>query len=120
MPNKLSPIEIYTGLQLKKRRKYLKLRQHNIANLMQISSQQLSKYESGKDKIPPDRLYKLYEILNVTPNFFFEEELELSFSTAEDQNILLSYNNIKGQNVQITLKGKVSDVKFVQEEGKIL
>lgn len=103
------------GLQLRKRRKYLKLRQHNIAELMQISSQQLSKYESGKDKIPPDRLYKLCEILNVTPNFFFKEELELSFSAAEDQNILLSYNNIKGQNVQIIIEGKISDIKVLEE-----
>ncbi len=114
MPHsKTVPIEIHMGLQLKKRREELNLTQQDLAKMMKVTPQLVSKYETGQSKILPNRLYNLCQILNVTPNFFFEGLNEISL-TETDKSIWLSYQNLKGQEIKLKveeLRGLIADVK---------
>ncbi len=111
----LYKIKTHVGKKLKQQRETLNLSQAELAHLLEISPQQLSKYERGADKIPADRLYQLCTALNVTPNFFFEglDDMAISFI---DQSIWLSCQTLKGQKIQIelcNLQATVSDVKII-------
>ncbi|WP_051908695.1 helix-turn-helix domain-containing protein [Candidatus Odyssella acanthamoebae] len=79
------PIETHIGRQLKKRRLFLNIKQYGLAKLMDITPQQLSKYEKGIDRIPASRLYQLCKILSVTPNFFFEGLDGICFSSIKEE-----------------------------------
>jgi transcriptional regulator with XRE-family HTH domain len=74
-------IETHIGQQLKKRRLFLNIKQYGLAKLLDITPQQLSKYEKGIDRMPASRLYQLCKILSVTPNFFFDGLGEIYFSS---------------------------------------
>ncbi|WP_051908398.1 helix-turn-helix domain-containing protein [Candidatus Odyssella acanthamoebae] len=111
--SKTVPIEVHMGLQLKKRREELNLTQRDLAKLMKVTPQLVSKYETGQGKILPNRLYDLCQILSVTPNFFFEGLNEISL-TEEEQSIWLSCQNLKGEEIQLKveeLRGIIADVK---------
>ncbi|WP_051908678.1 helix-turn-helix domain-containing protein [Candidatus Odyssella acanthamoebae] len=115
MNSKLSSIEAHIGQQIKKRRLSLNLKQHELAKLLKITPQQLSKYERGADRLPSYRLYQLCKVLSVTPNFFFEGLEGVSICLTEHGNWLV-YENLKGQKVHIKLcelYGTVSDVKVI-------
>jgi transcriptional regulator with XRE-family HTH domain len=115
MTSKLPSIEAHIGQQIKKRRMSLNLKQQDLARLLKITQQQLSKYERGLDKLPPYRLYQLCKVLSVTPNFFFEGLEGVSICLTEEGN-WLTYENLKGQKVHIKLcdlYGTVSDVKVI-------
>ncbi|MBW8309388.1 MAG: helix-turn-helix domain-containing protein [Candidatus Paracaedibacteraceae bacterium] len=111
----LNKVKRCVGQRLKQQRETLNLSQIELANILKISPQQLSKYERGTDKIPAHRLYQLCKALSVTPNFFFDglEDVKISF---RDQSIWLSYETLKGQKVQIELcdlRATVSNVKIL-------
>ncbi|MBW8308599.1 MAG: helix-turn-helix domain-containing protein [Candidatus Paracaedibacteraceae bacterium] len=79
------PIETHIGQQLKKRRLLLNIKQYGLAKMLDITPQQLSKYEKGIDRMPASRLYQLCKILAVTPNFFFEGLDGVCFSRIEEE-----------------------------------
>ncbi len=115
MKSKLPSIEAHIGQQLKKRREELNLTQHDLATSLEITPQQLSKYERGTDRLPAYRLYQLCKVLIVTPNFFFDG-LEEGLICINEQGNRLIWNTLKGQKVRIELGelyGTVSDIKIV-------
>ena len=65
-------IDKYIGSRLKLKRKELKISQESLSFDMELSPQQIQKYESGKNRIAASRLYELSKILKVSPHFFFE------------------------------------------------
>ncbi len=79
------PIETHIGQQLKKRRLFLNIKQYGLAKMLDITPQQLSKYEKGIDRMPASRLYQLCKILSVTPNFFFEGLDGIYFSSIQKE-----------------------------------
>ncbi|MBW8309579.1 MAG: helix-turn-helix domain-containing protein [Candidatus Paracaedibacteraceae bacterium] len=111
----LNKVKIHVGQKLKQRRDALNFSQAELASLLKISPQQLSKYEKGTDKIPAHRLYQLCKVLSVTSNFFFDglEDIAISF---RNQSIWLSGETLKGQQLQIELcdlRATVSEVKII-------
>lgn len=63
----------FAGLQLKKLRKSLGLSQKDLANKLNITFQQLQKYETGANRIGVGRLYEISQLLNVAVSYFFIE-----------------------------------------------
>ncbi|MBW8309188.1 MAG: helix-turn-helix domain-containing protein, partial [Candidatus Paracaedibacteraceae bacterium] len=49
MNSKLPTIEAHIGQKIRKRRLSLNLKQHDLARLLHLTPQQLSKYERGTD-----------------------------------------------------------------------
>jgi len=68
----INELDCYVGKRLKFRREKLGFSQTELSDLLDISYQQVQKYERGENKIPAGRLYQLANALKVTPDYFFE------------------------------------------------
>ncbi|MFT7144145.1 MAG: transcriptional regulator with XRE-family HTH domain [Alphaproteobacteria bacterium] len=65
-------IDASVGIQLKSRRKELKLSQTQLGEILGITYQQIQKYESGANKVSPGRLVHLSKALGMSLSYFFE------------------------------------------------
>lgn len=66
------PISFYAGQKMKSLRMGKGMTANDLAVLLGISQQQLSRYERGINRIDIDTLSKLSYIFNVSINCFFE------------------------------------------------
>ena len=65
-------VDDHVGERIRERRTMMGMTQENLANALQISYQQVQKYETGANRISAGRLYELAQILKVDVNFLFE------------------------------------------------
>lgn len=67
-------MDIHTiiGLKIKNRRKELGLSGANLANKLNLSQQQISRYENGINKIPLNHLVDIAEALDCPIEWFFQ------------------------------------------------
>jgi transcriptional regulator with XRE-family HTH domain len=73
MPRKTSnPIDKHVGSRVRARRLMLNMSQTEIAAALELTFQQMQKYESGANRISASRLQQLCKILRVPVAFFFE------------------------------------------------
>lgn len=108
------PIEFHVGQQLKNRRESLGLSRQGLASLLGVSSQQISKYETGKNQISPTRLYQLSQVLSVNPNYFFDGAGSVSL-IIDEESVWLSSKNLKGQKVRLKIEklyGTISEIRI--------
>lgn len=72
----------YIGLKIKSRRSALEIGQEGLAKALDLSCQQIQKYEKGANRISTTTLYHISKILNVNVDYFFSgfdgEHLTLS------------------------------------------
>ncbi len=61
------------GVKIKNLRKGLGMSQMELAEKMNLSFQQIQKYEKGITRMPVERLKQLSDVLNVNVIFFFEQ-----------------------------------------------
>ncbi len=66
------PVDIHVGKKLKQIRTLRRLSQTDVAKKLNLSFQQIQKYEIGSNRVAASRLFELAQILEVTPSFFFE------------------------------------------------
>lgn len=66
------PVDIHVGVKIKLRRSLLGISQERLANAINISFQQVQKYESGHNRVSASRLYAVARVLEVDLGFFFE------------------------------------------------
>jgi transcriptional regulator with XRE-family HTH domain len=67
-----NPIDTHVGARLKMRRVTVGMSQSKLGEALDITFQQIQKYEKGSNRIGASRLQELARVLNVTPAFFFE------------------------------------------------
>jgi transcriptional regulator with XRE-family HTH domain len=67
-----NPIDIYVGSRLKQRRTALGISQEKLAEALEITFQQVQKYEKGINRMGASRLYQLSHILEVPITYFFD------------------------------------------------
>lgn len=77
----LNAIDVYIGKRIRIRRSLLGLSQHELAENLNISFQQIQKYEKGCNRISGSRIWQMARALNVPINYFFE---------GIDHNLILS------------------------------
>ena len=65
-------IDAHVGRQLKTRRQQLGLKQGDLARALNVSIQQVHKYETAKSSLPAGRLLRLSRALGVSPAYFFD------------------------------------------------
>lgn len=65
-------IDTYVGRRLRERRQKLKLTLAAVARKVNVSHQQIQKYEQGDTRVSAGMMYQLSKLLGVTPNYFFE------------------------------------------------
>jgi transcriptional regulator with XRE-family HTH domain len=66
------PIDSHVGMRLRQRRTLIGMSQESLAGHLEMSFQQVQKYESGANRISASRLYTLTKILGVNVSYFFE------------------------------------------------
>jgi len=67
-----NPIDVYVGYRLRQRRVLLGLSQTRLAESLDLTFQQIQKYESGLNRIGASRLYQLACILDTPVGYFFD------------------------------------------------
>lgn len=66
------PVDVHVGKQLKALRTLRGLTQTDIAKGLDLSFQQVQKYELGRNRISASKLYELGKLMNVAPSYFYE------------------------------------------------
>ncbi len=67
-----NPVDIHVGSRLRLRRMLVGLSQEKLGDSMELTFQQIQKYEKGVNRIGASRLFKLSQVLDVPVQFFFE------------------------------------------------
>jgi transcriptional regulator with XRE-family HTH domain len=67
-----SPVDKYVGSRVRMRRLMLDMSQTNLADELDLTFQQVQKYEKGANRIGASRLQQIANILQVPVTFFFE------------------------------------------------
>lgn len=78
------------GTQIRKRRRYLKLTQQQVADQLGVRYQQIQKYETGTNRISAAALFKLSTFLQVPMNYFFGGELTMKNKLTDLNNHLFA------------------------------
>jgi len=104
-----NPIDIYVGNKIRLTRKNRGLKQTTLAEAINVSFQQLQKYENGTNRISASRLHALSNFFNVEPAYFFEgmeqqDEPVLSFDellkTPESMELIKYFKAAANDNVR--------------------
>lgn len=69
---KIHPIDFHVGEKIKQRREDLDITQKQLGAMLGVTFQQVQKYEKAINRVPSSRLYEIGQVLNVSPDFFFE------------------------------------------------
>jgi len=114
----LDDVERHIGKQIKMLRMAQKISQKELAKQMDITYQQVQKYETGLNRISVSRLWQICNIFSITPNFLFENVLDVStkshspsdlipnnVATSQDIKLMLAFKNIDdGDNRNLMIK----------------
>jgi transcriptional regulator with XRE-family HTH domain len=81
-----NPIDIHVGKRIRLRRLLLGMNQETLANALDLTFQQVQKYEGGANRVSASRLKQMAEILDVPIEFFFADlPSDNALRTAEEQ-----------------------------------
>ncbi len=69
---KPNPVDVHVGSRVRLRRMFVGMSQERLGEQMDLTFQQIQKYEKGTNRIGASRLFQLSEILSVPVGFFFE------------------------------------------------
>ena len=67
-----NPIDIHVGARLRMRRVLQGMSQENLGEKLDLTFQQVQKYEKGANRVSASRLYQIGGILKVPVAFFFD------------------------------------------------
>lgn len=67
-----NPVDVHVGLQVRLRRKALKMSQETLAEALGLTFQQVQKYERGTNRVSASKLYEIARTLQVSIAWFFE------------------------------------------------
>lgn len=88
--------------------------QEKLAEAMEITAQQVQKYECGISKLNTDRLQQVAHILNVPVQYFFTDTDETMPLLVAEQHLIESYRAIESKDIQeclIKIASHVTKVK---------
>lgn len=66
------PVDVHVGKKLKQLRALRGMTQTEVAQGLNISFQQVQKYELGRNRISASKLFEISRILQVAPAYFFD------------------------------------------------
>ncbi|MDI7776600.1 helix-turn-helix transcriptional regulator [Asticcacaulis sp. EMRT-3] len=87
-----NPVDLHVGGRVRMRRKFLGLSQDGLANAIELTFQQVQKYERGFNRISSSKLYEISQTLKVPVAYFFDgyddnESVE-AFSESETEQFV--------------------------------
>ena len=67
------PVDVHVGSRVRLRRTMLGMSQEKLGNAINLTFQQVQKYEKASNKVSAGRLFRLSQILDVPVSFFFDD-----------------------------------------------
>ncbi|MEO9650524.1 MAG: helix-turn-helix transcriptional regulator [Roseobacter sp.] len=110
------PVDVHVGRKLKQIRTMRRLSQTDVARELDLSFQQIQKYEIGSNRIAASRLYELSRILDVPTSFFFEGLDALTHATSKRDpglEIVSALAAIRDESVKSRIVTFIEDVSGV-------
>ncbi len=117
----------HVGEKIRSRRTELGLTQEDLANALEISYQQVQKYETGANRVSAGRLYQISRKLDVDIGYFFENIDEAVASTEERTlvhggvnrttiEIARNFGEIKDTQIRSAINGLIKSVLGSQND----
>lgn len=105
------PVDVHVGRKLKQIRTTRRMSQTDVAKQLDLSFQQIQKYEIGSNRIAASRLYELSRILDVSTSYFFEglQEEDINPNTGRT-DIMSAVASIKDESVRSRIVSLIEDV----------
>lgn len=110
---KNDPTDLHVGARVRMRRKMLNMSQTNLGDAVDLTFQQIQKYEKGSNRIGSSRLQQFSNILQAPISFFFEgltsdrpdqvgipADLVVLFSTTDGLKLAASFQKIKNRSTR--------------------
>ena len=87
-----NPVDLHVGARVRMRRKFLGMSQEGLAETIDLTFQQVQKYERGSNRISASKLYEISKALKAPVAYFFEgygetEDVE-GFSESESEQFV--------------------------------
>ena len=105
------PVDVHVGRRLKQIRTSRRMSQTDVAKQLDLSFQQIQKYEIGSNRIAACRLYELSKILDVPTSYFFEGlQDEDTVRGGGRTDIMSAVASIKDESVRSRIVSLIEDV----------
>jgi len=106
----------HLGNKLKLRRLALGLTQTKVAKAINVTFQQIQKYEKGTNGVSSIRLLQLANYLKVPVNYFFEDYSEylINLEKSQDSHMTVNYNFLVKIYSELNNDQKLKFSKFLQ------
>jgi len=100
---KPNPVDVHVGSRVRYRRMIIGMSQEKLGEKMNLTFQQIQKYEKGTNRIGASRLFQLSKILDVPVGYFFEDAFSSASSSSahhglhepEQEGFLLDFLNTR-------------------------
>src|SRR3954464_9893573 len=89
-----NPIDVFVGARVRLQRQVLGMSQGTLAGALNITFQQVQKYEKGTNRIGASRLQEIARVLGVPVSFFFRDGDDLPASTIGIETPNAEANNV--------------------------
>ena len=108
----------HLGNKLKLRRLALGLTQTKVAKAINVTFQQIQKYEKGTNGVSSIRLLQLSNYLKVPINYFFEDYSEylINIAKSKEGHMSINYNFLTKIFSELTPEQKIKLSKSLQDE----
>ena len=124
------PFDVYVGSRIRLARLEARLNQTELANMLEITFQQVQKYEKGTNRTSCSRLYEISKALNKPLAFFLEGYDETPFKwsgegdneptpvidSADSLGLLVAFKSIDSRDIR---KSIVTMTKAVAQRGEM-
>lgn len=106
------PIDVHVGKRLKQIRTLRRMSQTDVAKRLNLSFQQIQKYEIGSNRIAASRLFELSRILEVPTSYFFDgaADNENTPSTDKGLDIVNALAAIEDEKIKTRIVTFIEDV----------
>ena len=108
----------HLGSKLRMRRLALGLTQTKVAKAINVTFQQIQKYEKGTNGVSSIRLLQLSNYLKVPINYFFEDYSEylINIEKSKEGHMNINYNFLTKIYSELTAEQKIKFTKNLQTE----
>lgn len=79
------PVDVHVGTVIRRRRRQMGLSQDTVAEALDVTPQQVQKYETAQSRISSSKLFQIARVLKVPVAYFFAEIDELEFQSFNDE-----------------------------------
>lgn len=103
-------VDIHVGRKLKQARNLRRYSQTDVARRLNLSFQQIQKYEIGSNRIAASRLFELSKILDVPTSYFFEGLVDDEATSTNNMDIVSAVASIKDEQLKSRIITFIQDV----------